>query len=503
MKSNYNIFFFDSFKIENLLHILILKWLNYNSEKFFFFFFSLAKPNRTNTDDSVAINISTSIERTQIANDENSNISSMSFVSKNGGYTSTPQPSPAFSRSTITSNYVNINTTPCGERHESRIDFTSNDAFSRKQTNSIGIQCDDIFAKTQSPLIRSQLLLPPPIAQQQKQQQHINNNESENIFFKSGNTISNNSNELSCQPLILISLHDYNILLKNFNDRSRGQNLSERFVQLPPAFESEDANTIRTVNTSPLSNSLGHVLSPSTTTSVEQASSSSPQNKNNHHNDSSPMNNFDHNLHCEKSNELKRCNNIVENKTQHNLSMEQPLFTKNLTLSTFTQLQNPAVDIRQMSSEILDFHKILPLKQIPDLLNFDFELIRSNTACHQFEEYLKSILWMPEVKTKIKIVVSSMYSLALQSKINYTGYKGKQPLKYLKSTASILHVIISSSLVENAKESAKSSSDDFGHKVRLLFQTHLQHTYDRLGNRQKKKQRIISPTELPLPEIQN
>lgn len=113
---------------------------------------------------------------------------------------------------------------------------------------------------------------------------------------------------------------------------------------------------------------------------------------------------------------------------QHHQHPQQPRHFTNGTGETFN---------------VVDFQKLLPIKDVTRLLAFDHQLIKSKPIEQQFKNFVRSLLWMDGIKTRIKVAVSKIYSLELQSRVNYTGYGGKQALRFLKTTKIILHEIAS------------------------------------------------------------
>lgn len=411
---------------------------------------STLSPTPSQPNKNIVENSSLNANSIHIINNENDNTttSTISILSENNYLSASPQPTNFRHNVTCENTPIRATTAYSGIQIQ-------------KENNSIGIQCDD----TWSPKIQSKLL----------SKRNINEDAS---------LLNNNKKKLekplTYEPMILISLSDYNALLKNQHENFTTQNLND-CSSSQPILESASNNVIRTIDPSSLNCLEQHRASPPPAISATDQAIFGSQSSRRYSN-SSPIN-------CNYSPAVREISNKTNNVNKSEIKSFLQQATGNNSVGVINQV--PLSHNLHISEEVFDFHKILPFKDVNNLLDFDFKLIQSSIACQQFENYLQSILWMPEIKIKIKIAVSSLYSLMLQRKINYTGYKGKQPLKYLKSTSSILNVIISNSATENDNES--KSKGDFDHKVRVMFQTHLQHTYDRLGGRNKKKQIILSP----------
>nr|XP_029717292.1 uncharacterized protein LOC115260515 [Aedes albopictus] len=131
------------------------------------------------------------------------------------------------------------------------------------------------------------------------------------------------------------------------------------------------------------------------------------------------------------------------------------------------------------SVSIESIREIMPLNSTEVLVDFEVFLEKNNNK-KAFEKFLASFVLLKKPLREITmLLIEKVFSLYLQTQVNYSGAGGKHPLKSLCSTQVLIKSIVDHSLFDTTEDPATLACAEFRYQM--------QHVCDRVRTSERRQ----------------
>ncbi|KAF5286105.1 hypothetical protein FQR65_LT12945 [Abscondita terminalis] len=162
----------------------------------------------------------------------------------------------------------------------------------------------------------------------------------------------------------------------------------------------------------------------------------------------------------------------IDNLTSMVKEQKETMATMMNAITELFKKKNINLDIPLRNEYFTFVHSELPLGSIADMESLEIKL-QEEKVVEEFKQFLLQ-LGGNNLKNSVKSIIKNVYTLEVQSKINYTGREGKFGTGNLRQTKIIIEV-----MQRNSGKTAVQATEEYMY--------HMQHVSDRIRSKKNKK----------------